>query len=196
MHSINRDLPFIEFTASQAADFHFRWDKLRSQLLQRNIISKLISDIELEILTAAGVFSSRVKKITTVTFFINALSIFRNLSEGRPIFYADFESFSIFIFSILIFGLALVIVKQDWPFSKELFISQMKLELQRLRGDWLVMSGGIDWTLYQSEDPMRLHGPDGDPNFINLKTAIAQCCVRHGDFQIDPDMGVVSWVRT
>lgn len=195
MNKPRSNLPYMNFSAEQAVAFQFRWDKLKCIIHQGNILRSRCETLKHEIATADKLFQSRVGKLS---FFFTFLILGMLIKSYRTTdFMQDIQTEGplVFLVTLLITMVIFLGVSFDFPSGLKEELNKLMVEIDTISTEFFVVSGGIGWTRYLSDDPLGFTAPTSDPNFMDLKISIAQRCLWQGDFQRDPDLLRVVWVR-
>jgi hypothetical protein len=200
MYTRRTDIPDVEFTDFQATFFYSRWDRLRLLLTKYYFLEKSLSSAEAAQTEYTKLTTESGKTIGYVYFPIYIIYVsFAAFRSGIDEFLSDSTNSLIIATSLL----AWVIFSKsrealDVFTLKEVAIKETKLEMKHILNEWRILSGGLSLHTYRT-DGDETHplwdGPPSDPNLMELKTSILSDCVRGADYQIDPELGTITWVR-
>jgi len=203
MSTFREDLSDVIFTDAQAAAFHLSWDRLCLLLQEYTFKIQSIGDAEKRIVDHRIFEQKRKRKRYIIAFLFILIASARNTDVYVSVMdpHNDWTSNGgalFLVIALFLFALTRSRHTETYENFQNAEINLLKLQIRSIELEWFSVSGGLGLHAYKTDSdesyPLR-HGPIRDPDFVNLKISIAQRCVRGGDYQLDPLLGRVSWVR-
>ena len=203
MSNRRKDLSDISFTDAQAVAFHLRWDRLCLLLQEYTFKIQSIGEAEKRIIDHRIFEQKRKRKRYIIAFLLIFIASARNTDVYLSVMdpqqdWTSNEGALFLVIALFLFALTRSRHTETYENLQNAEINLLKLQIRTIEIEWFSVSGGLSLHAYKTdldESYQLWHGPIHDPDFVDLKISIAQRCVRGGDYQLDPLLGRVSWVR-